>query len=96
MKTIQLTVEIWQEGNMYIAYCHELDVSSAGNTPEEAKTNIREALDIFFEETSRKGTLRELLEEGGFELGPGQTSMPLVSRSHFRSIEDIRVPIPIG
>ncbi len=68
MKTIELTSEIWQEGNMYTAYCHELDVATAGRTFEEARKNLAEAIEIFFEETKRMGTLRQLLEEAGFSI----------------------------
>lgn len=66
MKSIELTGEIWQEGNMYTAHCHELEVVTAGRTPEEARKNLAEAIEIFFEETKRKGTLKTLLEEAGF------------------------------
>ena len=69
MRKIELTSEIWQEGNMYSAYCHELDVATAGRTVDEARKNLAEALEIFFEETARKGTLQSLLEEAGFLVG---------------------------
>ena len=66
MRNIEVTGEIWQEGNMYTAYCHELDVASAGRSLDEARKNLVEALEIFFEETARKGTLRSILAEAGF------------------------------
>ncbi|MGH7799561.1 MAG: type II toxin-antitoxin system HicB family antitoxin [Thermodesulfobacteriota bacterium] len=66
MQKIILTGEIWKERNMYTAYCRELDVATCGKTVEEAWSNLKETLEIFFEETSRKGTLIELLEEAGF------------------------------
>ena len=66
MKKIALNSEVWKEGNMFTAYCHELDVASCGRTPEEARKNLLEALEIFFLETSRKGTLLDILEESGF------------------------------
>lgn len=37
MKIIELMGEIWQEGNMFTAYCHELDLASCGRTVEEAR-----------------------------------------------------------
>lgn len=94
MQTIELTSEIWQEGNMYTAYCHELDVATAGRTVEEAQKNLVEALEIFFEETARLGTLQELLEEAGITLnekGEGTTSS---ARASFCLIDKIRLPAP--
>jgi hypothetical protein len=29
---MRLTEELWREGNMYVAYCPELDVPSCGET----------------------------------------------------------------
>jgi len=33
----RLTEEIWKEGNMYVSYCPELDISSCGENVEQAK-----------------------------------------------------------
>ena len=65
MRTVELTGEIWQEGSMYTSYCHELDIATAGRTFDEARKNLVEAVEIFFEETKRKGTFKTLLEEAG-------------------------------
>ena len=37
MKNLVVTEEIWREGNMYTAYCPELDVASCGRNVDEAK-----------------------------------------------------------
>lgn len=58
---------------MYTAYCRVLDVGICGKTVEEAWSNVKEALGIFFEETSRKGTVMELLEEAGFIMDEDDT-----------------------
>jgi len=63
---INFITQIWQEGKMYVAYSPELDVSSCGKTPLEARKNLHEAVEIFLEETSKMGTLNEILEESGF------------------------------
>lgn len=91
MKKIVLTGEIWKEGNMYTSYCREIDVASCGQSTEEARKNLREAIEIFFEETSRKGTLRELLEEAGFLLEGKRDT--LASLHKFQSLEKLEVPI---
>jgi len=44
-----LTGIIEREGDGYVALCPELDVASQGNTVEEARRNLVEALELFFE-----------------------------------------------
>ncbi len=41
---------IWKEDNWYVAQCIEVDVASQGKTKEEALANLREALELYFEE----------------------------------------------
>ena len=48
----RLTVIIEQEGSGYVAICPELDVVSQGDSVEEAHSNIKEALELFFEAAS--------------------------------------------
>jgi predicted RNase H-like HicB family nuclease len=64
-KRLRLTGEVWREGQMYTAYCRELDLASCGRTVEETWKNLQEVFEIFLEETAKKGTLPELLEEAG-------------------------------
>ncbi len=45
----QLTAIIQSEGNGYVALCPEVDVASQGGTINEARDNLREALELFFE-----------------------------------------------
>jgi predicted RNase H-like HicB family nuclease len=48
----QLTAIIEREGSGYAALCPELDVASQGETVSEARENLGEALDLFFETAS--------------------------------------------
>lgn len=48
----QLTAIIEREGNGYVSLCPEVDVASQGNTIEEARKNLKEALELFFETAS--------------------------------------------
>lgn len=50
----QLTFFIEREGDGYVSLCPELDIASQGDTIEEARENLREALDLFFETASPK------------------------------------------
>jgi predicted RNase H-like HicB family nuclease len=44
-----LTATIWRETDGYVSLCPELDVASQGDTVEEARANLQEAVDLFFE-----------------------------------------------
>jgi predicted RNase H-like HicB family nuclease len=46
---MRLTAIIEREGAGYVALCPELDIASQGDTVEQARDNLREALDLFFE-----------------------------------------------
>lgn len=47
--TRRLTAIIEREGDGYVALCPEVDVASQGDTIEEARRNLIEALELFFE-----------------------------------------------
>ena len=59
----QLTAFIEREGDGYVSLCPELDIASQGNTIEEARENLREALELFFETTSPEEIQTRLHEE---------------------------------
>ena len=63
----RLTEEIWKEGNMFVSYCPELDISSCGESVEQAKENLVETILINVKETKKMGTFNQFLEECGFE-----------------------------
>jgi len=67
MQDISFTVHMFKEGEAFIAYVPELDLSSCGATDEEARKNIREAVRGFLETSADMGTLEEILEEAGYE-----------------------------
>jgi predicted RNase H-like HicB family nuclease len=50
--TQRLTGLIEREGNGFVALCPELDVASQGDTVDEARRNLIEAVELFFETAS--------------------------------------------
>jgi predicted RNase H-like HicB family nuclease len=44
-----MTGIIEREGDGYVALCPELDIASQGDTVEDARRNLVEALELFFE-----------------------------------------------
>ena len=49
---MKLTAIIEREGDGYVSLCPELDIASQGGSIEEARDNLREALQLFFEAAS--------------------------------------------
>lgn len=43
---------IQSEGDGYVSLCPELDIASQGDTIDEARDNLKEALQLFFESAS--------------------------------------------
>lgn len=48
-RNYHLTGIIEREGDGYVALCPELDVASQGDSVEEARRNLAEAVELFFE-----------------------------------------------
>ena len=47
-----LTAIIEREGSGYVALCPQLDIASQGDSIEQARENLKEALELFFETAS--------------------------------------------
>ena len=48
------TAVIEREGDMFVALCPELDIASQGNSIEDAKNNLQEALELFLENAEQE------------------------------------------
>ena len=59
----QLTAIIEREDDGYVSLCPELDIASQGDTIEEARENLREALELFFKTASAAEIQTRLHEE---------------------------------
>src|ERR1700722_16320158 len=82
---IAFTAHVWKEGTTFVGYTPELNVSSCGDSVAEARARLREAVSLFLEECSQRGTLGAILAESGFEKR-GQSYRPrrIISRAKFR------------
>ena len=49
MKTQTFTANITREDKWFVAQCLEVDVSSQGESEDEAINNLKEALELYFE-----------------------------------------------
>ena len=50
--TQHLTAVIEREGDGYVSLCPELDIASQGDSVEEARRNLAEAVELFLETAS--------------------------------------------
>jgi predicted RNase H-like HicB family nuclease len=62
-RTRHLTAVIEREDNAYVALCPELDIASQGGTIEEARANLVEAVELFFEAASDQEIAQRLRGE---------------------------------
>ncbi len=60
---MKLTAIIEREGDRYVAVCPELDVASQGDSAEQARDNLREALELFVECASPEEISQRLRNE---------------------------------
>ena len=58
-----LTAVLIRENDGFVALCPEIDVASQGDTVEEAKGNLREAVELFFECASQEEISERLSSE---------------------------------
>ncbi len=63
---IEHTVQVWKEGGTYVARAVPLDVMSCGDSPDNARKNLNEAVELFLKTAAGHGTLVDILEESGY------------------------------
>jgi len=68
-KNRSLTAIIEREGDGYVSLCPEFDIASQGETIEEARNNLAEAVELFLETASpseiKTGTLQSIIRQSG-------------------------------
>jgi len=62
-RSFQLTAVIEREDDWFVATCPEVDVVSQGRTIEDARSNLLEAVELFFEAASASEIKRRLKTE---------------------------------
>ncbi len=91
-----LPVDFYKEGDQFIAYCPALDISTCGDSFEEAKKNFGELMDAFLSETIKMGTLEEVLAECGWKktTRPKVGWKPPVRQFITEIVESVKLPCP--
>ena len=78
MLQFNLPVSILREGKKYIAYTPALDLSTSGNTFDQAKKRFDEIVHIFFEEITKENTTEQVLTELGWQKVNAKWNPPIV------------------
>jgi predicted RNase H-like HicB family nuclease len=73
---IEYTVQIWSEGEQFVAHAMPLDVMSSAQTPEAARIALDEAVHVFLMTAADQGSLEELLHDAGYEFRKGEWVSP--------------------
>ena len=76
VKFRNLPVDIFKEGEYYIAVCQPLDISGYGKTIDEAKESWKIVFEMTMEYLVEEGTLIEDLKSHGFEINDGEAEGP--------------------
>jgi predicted RNase H-like HicB family nuclease len=74
---IEYTVQIWSEGDQFVAHAMPLDVMSSGRTPEDARAALDEAVRVFLLTAADQGSLEEALYEAGYERRGREWTSPI-------------------
>ena len=75
----QLEFYVFQEDGVYIAYCPSLDISTSGDTFNEAVGNFHERFQLHVEWCVEHGTLLEDLAAHGWKVKKGNIMPPSFS-----------------
>lgn len=67
MIPIDFKIIVFKEGETYVSYSPELDVSSCGDNVDQARENLKIAVRLFLEEADKMGTLEDILAEAGYQ-----------------------------
>jgi predicted RNase H-like HicB family nuclease len=66
-----------EDDDIWVAGCPALDVYSQGDTQEDAKRSLEEAISLWAEDCHERGTLDQALRELGFiKVHPGEVLNP--------------------
>jgi predicted RNase H-like HicB family nuclease len=56
----RLTYRIWQEDDQFVSQCLDVQVTSCGDSYEEALANLQEAVELYFEDDFSEVILSEV------------------------------------
>lgn len=103
---VEVSIEVFyvSQGDYIVSYCPALDLSSFGKNETESRSNFEEALQIFIDETQKRGSLEKVLLDLGWglkklpipkytppKLEASLVTYPIKNKTSFK--ERVRIPI---
>ncbi|OGN87985.1 MAG: hypothetical protein A2158_01235 [Chloroflexi bacterium RBG_13_46_14] len=89
---VKIPVLFFKEDKKVIAYTPVFDLSTCGDTEEDARRRFSEAVSIFLNETKEMGTFEEVMEECGWHKAlNGEDWIPPI----YKATEEA-ISIPVG
>ena len=84
---VEIPVIFYKEGDFIVAYTPTLDLAAQGMDEKEAEKNFSEVINIFFDETTKRGTLEEALLGLGWAKKQATFEPPKIVGTHNKKIE---------
>ena len=96
MMSIRIPLSLWKEGDVYVSFTPALDLSTCGDSRDEAIHNRNEAARLFFQTAVERDCLQELLESYGWQLTENERWLPpRTPLPHGLSL-NVDVPVPVA
>jgi predicted RNase H-like HicB family nuclease len=83
--SIEVSIYVRKEHKQYCSWCPELDVASCGETAEQARLNLEDAIDLYLNTLAEEGELDRVLRERDIKPLEGNQSPDRPEISSFRT-----------
>ena len=87
---VKIPISVLKEGNNFVVYSPVLDLSTSAKTYKQALSRFNEAVEIFFEEVLKKGTLEDVLKELGWMKSGANWHPPLIISQDFQKLRLVK------
>jgi len=85
-----LPVSVFREGKNFVAYTPALDLSTSADNYDKVRKRFEEIVEIFFEETIKKGNINSVLKDLGWSQIKKRWTPPTVV---CQELEKIKIPL---
>jgi len=92
--SVNLPMQIFKEGQEFIAYCPALDISTSAPSLEEVQKMFSELVRIFIDEVIEMGTIDKVLTQCGWKKVAKKWEPP-ITEFITESQQEFTVPCPI-
>jgi len=90
---VALPLLLWKEDKQFVAFTPALDLSTCGESEQDAVLLFSEAVELFFETAIERHTLHDLLESLGWSVVLNSWHPPSQALAGSKSYS-VRIPVP--